>query len=138
MFGTPVPGREPLAAKPVGIEGIISEITSLLGVSAVLIVDENGEVEHQWYRTLLDRSRVEVSGPEIKQLVDLSVNFVSRIGGGSADNMILRSENSTVLIQGASKRTLFIYSDKRANLALLMIRAKRVAQVISTPGSPLS
>lgn len=136
MFGTPMPRREPLAAKPAGIEGIISEITSLLGVSALLIVDENGEVEHQWYRTLLDRSRIEVTGPDIKQLVDTTVNFISRIGGGAPDNMILRSENSTILIQGAYKRTIFTYSDKRANLALLMIRAKRVAQMISTPSSP--
>jgi predicted regulator of Ras-like GTPase activity (Roadblock/LC7/MglB family) len=135
LFGTPMPRREPLAAKPAGIEGIISEITSLLGVSALLIVDENGDVEHQWYRTLLDRSRMEVTGPEIKQLVDSTVQFISRIGGGAADNMILRSESSTILIQGAYKRTIFIYSDKRANLALLMIRAKRVAQMISTPGS---
>jgi predicted regulator of Ras-like GTPase activity (Roadblock/LC7/MglB family) len=131
-----MPRREPLAAKPAGIEGIISEITSLLGVSALLIVDENGEVEHQWYRTLLDRSRIEVTGPDIKQLVDTTVNFISRIGGGAPDNMILRSENSTILIQGAYKRTIFTYSDKRANLALLMIRAKRVAQMISTPSSP--
>jgi predicted regulator of Ras-like GTPase activity (Roadblock/LC7/MglB family) len=120
-------------ARPVGIEGIISEITSLLGVSALLIVDENGNVEHQWYRTLLDRSRLEVTGTEIKALVDDTVNFVSRVGGGSADNMILRSENSTILIQAAYRRTIFIYSDKRANLALLMIRAKRVSQMISTP-----
>jgi predicted regulator of Ras-like GTPase activity (Roadblock/LC7/MglB family) len=120
-------------AKPGGIETIISEITSLLGVSALLIVDENGNVEHQWYRTLLDRSRLEVTGTEIKGLVDDTVNFVSRVGGGAADNMILRSENSTILIQAAYKRTIFIYSDKRANLALLMIRAKRVSQMISSP-----
>jgi predicted regulator of Ras-like GTPase activity (Roadblock/LC7/MglB family) len=135
MFGAPVPRREPTPTKPAGIEGIILEITSLLGVSALLIVDENGEVEHQWYRTLLDRSKIEVTGIDIKQLVDLAMNFISRIGGGGADNMILRSENSTVLIQGAYKRTIFIYADKRANLALLMIRAKRVAQLISTPSS---
>jgi predicted regulator of Ras-like GTPase activity (Roadblock/LC7/MglB family) len=120
-------------AKPGGIETIISEITSLLGVSALLIVDENGNVEHQWYRTLLDRSRLEVTGTEIKGLVDDTVNFVSRVGGGAADNMILRSENSTILIQAAYRRTIFIYSDKRANLALLMIRAKRVSQMISSP-----
>lgn len=136
MFGTPMPRQEPLAAKPAGIEGIISEITSLLGVSALLIVDENGEVEHQWYRTLLDRSRIEVTGLDIKQLVDSTINFINRIGGGTPDNMILRSENSTILIQGAYRKTIFIYSDKRANLALLMIRAKRVAQMISTPSSP--
>jgi predicted regulator of Ras-like GTPase activity (Roadblock/LC7/MglB family) len=130
-----MPRQEPLAAKPAGIEGIISEITSLLGVSALLIVDENGEVEHQWYRTLLDRSRIEVTGLDIKQLVDSTINFINRIGGGTPDNMILRSENSTILIQGAYRKTIFIYSDKRANLALLMIRAKRVAQMISTPGS---
>lgn len=135
MFGTPMPRREPMGAKPAGIEGIISEITSLLGVSSLLIVDENGDVEHQWYRTLLDRSRIEVTGVDIKELVDSTVRFISRIGGGALDNMILRSENSTILIQGAYKRTIFIFSDKRANLALLMIRAKRVAQMISTPGS---
>ena len=134
MFGTPMTGREPQVAKPAGIEGIISEITSLLGVSALLIVNESGDVEHQWYRTLLDRSRLEVTGPEIKELVDSTVNFISRVGGGAADNMILRSENSTILIQAANKRTIFVYSDKRANLALLMIRAKRVAQMISAPG----
>lgn len=135
MFGTPMPKREPMGAKPAGIEGIISEITSLLGVSSLLIVDENGDVEHQWYRTLLDRSRIEVTGVDIKELVDSTVRFISRIGGGALDNMILRSENSTILIQGAYKRTIFIFSDKRANLALLMIRAKRVAQMISTPSS---
>jgi predicted regulator of Ras-like GTPase activity (Roadblock/LC7/MglB family) len=124
-----------MGAKPAGIEGIISEITSLLGVSSLLIVDENGDVEHQWYRTLLDRSRIEVTGVDIKELVDSTVRFISRIGGGALDNMILRSENSTILIQGAYKRTIFIFSDKRANLALLMIRAKRVAQMISTPSS---
>jgi predicted regulator of Ras-like GTPase activity (Roadblock/LC7/MglB family) len=135
LFGTPMPGREPQVAKTAGIESIISEITSLLGVSALLIVDENGDVEHQWYRTLLDRSRLEVTGAEIKQLVDLTASFINRVGGGAADNMILRSESSTTLIQAAYKRTIFVYSDKRANLALLMIRAKRVAQMISTPGS---
>jgi predicted regulator of Ras-like GTPase activity (Roadblock/LC7/MglB family) len=134
LFGTPMPRREPTGAKP-GIEGIITEITSLLGVSALLIVDENGEVEHQWYRTLLDRSRIEVTGVDIKELVESTVRFISRIGGGALDNMILRSENSTILIQGAYKKTIFIFSDKRANLALLMIRSKRVAQLISTPGS---
>jgi predicted regulator of Ras-like GTPase activity (Roadblock/LC7/MglB family) len=130
-----MPGREPQVVRPTGIEGIISEITSLLGVSALLIVDENGEVEHQWYRTLLDRSRIEVSGSEIKELVDATMHFIGRVGGGATDNMILRSENATILIQAAYKKTIFIYSDKRANLALLMIRAKRVAQLISTPGS---
>ncbi len=134
MFGTPMPRREPTGAKP-GIEGIITEITSLLGVSALLIVDENGDVEHQWYRTLLDRSRIEVTGVDIKELVESTVRFISRIGGGALDNMILRSENSTILIQGAYKKTIFTFSDKRANLALLMIRSKRVAQLISTPGS---
>jgi predicted regulator of Ras-like GTPase activity (Roadblock/LC7/MglB family) len=129
-----MPRREPTGAKP-GIEGIITEITSLLGVSALLIVDENGEVEHQWYRTLLDRSRIEVTGVDIKELVESTVRFINRIGGGALDNMILRSENSTILIQGAYKKTIFIFSDKRANLALLMIRSKRVAQLISTPGS---
>jgi predicted regulator of Ras-like GTPase activity (Roadblock/LC7/MglB family) len=133
LYGTPMPRADADRTKPVSIEGVITEVTSLLGVSALLIVDENGEVVHQWYRTLLDRSRIEVTGVDIKELSDQTLRFVERIGGGQLDNMILRSENSTILIQAASKKTLFIFSDKRANLALLMIRAKRVAQIVSSP-----
>jgi predicted regulator of Ras-like GTPase activity (Roadblock/LC7/MglB family) len=135
LFGTPIPKEDTDRSKPSSIEGIISEVTSLLGVSALLLVDENGEVEHQWYRTLLDRSRIEVTGTDVKELTDQTLRFGQRIGGGQLDNMILRSENSTILIQIASRRTLFIFSDKRANLALLMIRAKRVAQLVSPPGT---
>jgi predicted regulator of Ras-like GTPase activity (Roadblock/LC7/MglB family) len=135
LFGTPIPKGDADRTKPLSIEGVIAEVTSLLGVSSLLIVDENGEVEHQWYRTLLDRSRIEVTGPDVKELSDQTIRFVQRIGGGQLDNMILRSENSTILVQAASKKTLFIFSDKRANLALLLIRAKRVAQLISSPGT---
>jgi predicted regulator of Ras-like GTPase activity (Roadblock/LC7/MglB family) len=135
LFGTPIPKGDADRVKPVSMEGVMTEITSLLGVSALLVVDENGEVEHQWYRTLLDRSRIEVTGTDIKELTDQTLRFGERIGGGQLDNMILRSENSTILIQTASKKTLFIFSDKRANLALLMIRAKRVAQLVSPPGT---
>jgi predicted regulator of Ras-like GTPase activity (Roadblock/LC7/MglB family) len=133
LFGTPIPKGDADRTRPVNIDSVISEITSLLGVSALLIVDENGEVEHQWYRTLLDRSRIEVTGVDIKELTDRAFNFIGQIGGGQLDNMILRSESSTILIQAASKKTLFTFSDKRANLALLMIRSKRVAQLISSP-----
>lgn len=135
MFGTPIPKEDADRAKPSSIDSVITEITSLLGVSALLLVDENGEVEHQWYRTLLDRSRIEVTGADVKELTDQTLRFSQRIGGGQLDNMILRSENSTILIQMTSRKTLFIFSDKRANLALLMIRAKRVAQVVSPPGT---
>lgn len=135
LFGTPMPGREPEKTSTVNVEGVMSEVTSLLGVSAVLIVDENGEVIHQWYRTLLDRSRMEIGGSEIRDLVKSTVDFVGRLGGGAMDNMILRSDTSTVLVQIAGKQALFIFADKRANLALLIIRAKRVAQIILT-GSP--
>jgi predicted regulator of Ras-like GTPase activity (Roadblock/LC7/MglB family) len=131
-----MPGREPEVVKPSPVESSLVEITSLLGVSALLIVDENGDVQHQWYRTLLDRSRIEVTGPDITELTKTSVNFVGRIGGGILDNMILRSENSTVLIQAAGRSTLFIFSDKRANLALLLIRAKRVGSIIASTRPP--
>lgn len=135
MFGTPIPKGDTDRAKPSSIDAVITEVTSLLGVSALLLVDENGEVEHQWYRTLLDRSRIEVTGTDVKELTDQTLRFGQRIGGGQLDNMILRSENSTILIQIASRKTLFIFADKRANLALLMIRSKRVAQLVSPPGT---
>ena len=135
MFGTPIPKGDTGTARSSSIDGVITEVTSLLGVSALLLVDENGEVEHQWYRTLLDRSRIEVTGADIRELTDQTLRFGQRIGGGQLDNMNLRSENSTILIQTASRKTLFIFSDKRANLALLLIRAKRVAQLVSPSGT---
>jgi len=136
LFGTPMPGREPEVERPSQVDSTIVEITSLLGVSALLVVDENGDVQHQWYRTLLDRSRIEVTGADITELTKATVGFVGRIGGGILDNIILRSENSTVLIQAAGRSTLFIFSDKRANLALLLIRAKRVASIIASARPP--
>nr|MDO8100024.1 hypothetical protein [Candidatus Njordarchaeota archaeon] len=136
MFGTPMPGREPEVGRPSAIDSAMPEITSLLGVSALLVVDENGDVQHQWYRTLLDRSRIEVTGVDVTELTKATVGFVGRIGGGVLDNIILRSEISTVLIQAAGRSTLFIFSDKRANLALLLIRAKRVASIIASARPP--
>jgi predicted regulator of Ras-like GTPase activity (Roadblock/LC7/MglB family) len=123
---------EPDSGRSPTLEGAIREITSLTGVSALLIANERGEVQNQWYRTLLDRSKLDVTGLDITELIRAAVDFVGRIGGVMLENIVLNSENSIVLVQSAGRSALLVLSDKRANTGLLAMRAKRIASIIAS------
>lgn len=131
MSRTP-PEIEPESGRSSTLDGAIREISSLTGVSAFIIANENGDIQNQWYRTLLDRSKLDVTGVDINELTRAAMNFVGRTGGVMLDSVILSSENSTMFIQTAGRSTLLILSDKRVNLALLTMRAKRVASIIAS------
>jgi predicted regulator of Ras-like GTPase activity (Roadblock/LC7/MglB family) len=153
---TPNSESEPDTGRSSTLESAIRELTSLTGVSALLVVDEKGEIRNQWYRTLLDRSKLNVAGVDINELTKAAMNFIGRIGGVMLDsiifnsdvdsvltaalrgvvltsnNMILNSDVNTVLIQSAGSSTVFILADKRANIAILAMKAKRVASIVAS------
>lgn len=156
MPRTPNSESEPDTGRSSTLESAIRELTSLTGVSALLVVDEKGEIRNQWYRTLLDRSKLNVAGVDINELTKAAMNFIGRIGGVMLDsiifnsdvdsvltaalrgvvltsnNMILNSDVNTVLIQSAGSSTVFILADKRANIAILAMKAKRVASIVAS------
>jgi hypothetical protein len=128
----------------------------LTGVWALLVIDENGEITNQWYRTVLDRSKIDVTGVEINELTRTAMNFIGRIGGVNMDNiilssdvdtvlsaglrglvltsnnMVLNSDVNTVLVQTAGRFRVFVVADKRVNLALLTMKTKRVAFIVAS------
>lgn len=111
------------------VEKAVSGLTSLLGVNAVLVMDSRGEITYKWYRTELDMRDVKVTGEELSNMLRISREFSDNSNIGGLSNLVARGPNGVAVIELiGDTHLLYISADRRANLALLLVRTRRASE----------
>ncbi len=122
------------------VESTLAGLTSLLGVNAVLISDASGNETYSWYRTDLDKRDVKVTGEELLRILQLSKTFGANSNIGGLAHAIIRGPNGVAVLAPLGESfILYVSADRRANLALLLVRIRRaVEQLLKIlGGSPI-
>jgi len=113
----------------IDMESTLAGLTSILGVNAVVISDMAGNKTYSWYRTDLDKRDVKVTGEEILRMLQSSKGFGKNSNIGGLVNVIIRGfEGVAVLAPLGDSFVLYVSADRRANLALLLVRIRRVSE----------
>ncbi|HIE23759.1 MAG TPA: hypothetical protein EYP68_05975 [Candidatus Korarchaeota archaeon] len=108
------------------IEDILAGLTSLLGVNAVLISDRDGNQTYSWYRTDLDKRDVKVTGEGLLRMREISQGFGINSNIGGMANIIVRGPKGVAILSPVGDSfILYVSADRRANLALLLVRIRR-------------
>jgi predicted regulator of Ras-like GTPase activity (Roadblock/LC7/MglB family) len=108
------------------IEDTLAGLTSLLGVNAVLISDRDGNQTYSWYRTDLDKRDVRVTGEELLRVREVSQGFGINSNIGGMTNIIVRGPKGVAILSPVGDSfILYVSADRRANLALLLVRIRR-------------
>lgn len=111
------------------MESTLVGLTSLLGVNAVLISDTAGNKTYSWYRTDLDKRDVKVTGEELLRMLQLSKGFGVNSNIGGLANVIVRGPKGVAILAPLGDSfILYVSADRRANLALLLVRIRRVSE----------
>ncbi len=113
------------------IEEAIKRLSSLTGVSMVLVIGPDGKELCRWYRTTVDRSRIVVGVGDAMGVAVSASGFLSKVGGGAFNDIIIRTERLVAIIQSARGALLITVADRAANLALLLIRSRAAAEALS-------
>ena len=119
----------------VSVEAAIGEaargLMEIPGVSFIMVVGHGGSEFFKWFRTGLDRARVGVSGRDIMGLMGRVGLILDKTASGPLDSLVFRAENNTILIQAAGRGYLIVMADKSVSLAVLLMRARAVANELS-------
>jgi len=111
------------------METTLAGLTSLLGVNAVLISDREGSKTYSWYRTDLDKRDVRVAGEELLRMLQVSQGFGVNSNIGGLANIIVRGPKGVAILAPVGESfILYVSADKRANLALLLVRIRRAVE----------
>lgn len=110
------------------IAGVVRDLSSLYGVNSVVVLNSEGKEIYSWYRTEGDRRRFQLSGKDIKDTFNINKEFIRLAGGDQLRNVILRGRENIAVIERSKNVIVFAFTDMRANLALLLIRVRRVAE----------
>jgi len=110
------------------IARVVKDLSSLYGVNSIVILNSEGKGVYSWHRTDADRRRFRLSERTIKDMLDRAVEFVRLAGGDQVRNIIFRGRENMTVIEHLENIIVFAFADMRANLALLLIRVRRVAE----------
>jgi len=110
------------------IASVVRDLSSLYGVNSVVVLNSEGEKIYSWHRTEADQRRFQLSGKDIKDTFDINKEFIRLAGGDQLRNVILRGRENIAVIEQSGSVIVFAFTDMRANLALLLIRVRRVAE----------
>ncbi|RLI07236.1 hypothetical protein DRO32_04225 [Candidatus Bathyarchaeota archaeon] len=113
------------------IESAIRRLSALAGISMVMVVGPGGEELYRWYKTSADRFRIGLEVKDILELLDRTSSFLSKIGPGPLEDMIIRTKEKVAVIQAAGNAFLVTVAYRSANLALLLIRSRATAEELS-------
>jgi len=134
-FGSELWGLATTSIPDVSVEAAMEEaargLMEIPGISFIMVVGRGGSEFFKWYRTGLDRARMEVRGEDIMSLMGQVGLVLDKTASGSLDSLVFRTENNTILVQAAGKGYLVVVADKSVSLAILLMRARAVANELS-------
>ena len=111
------------------IENIMSDLTSMLGVSRAIAFNKANQLIFDY-----NRWSEEDGSPSAKkaiELVDYLTSFMSSVSDKPFENLIIRSKEVNILIQNAQQAVLCISTVETINLALISVRLRRAAIKLS-------
>ena len=113
------------------MEAVVRRLSSLAGVSMVMILGPGGEELYRWYKTSADKLRIGVGPEDVLGIMDRVSSFLSKASSGPLEDVIIRAGNRVAVIRSAGDSLLITVAEKTANLALLLIRSRSAAEELS-------
>ncbi|RLI09806.1 hypothetical protein DRO33_06310 [Candidatus Bathyarchaeota archaeon] len=128
---TPTPEVSVEAALREAVQGLIA----LPGVFFIMVVGETGTEFLRWFRTGLDERRLVLRGQDVLETVGRLLPILEKARAGGLEELLVRAENSILVLRLAGRSLLFVMADKTVNLAMLLVRlrdtAARVAGIMA-------